>query len=154
MELKPIAVRLVRNPVTKITQDLEALPEEAFTKDWGGCARTIADLIHEIILVNEHVRLTIAGEPLFDWVDEGWIKAPPEMNSKQSILEAFQSASAKVIATVEALDEADLEGKVTTEHGETTRFERCQFMMLHMMYHSGQFNFMQTLLGDNEWHWN
>lgn len=43
--------------------------------------------------------------------------------------------------------------KVTTEHGETDVFERLRFIGLHTWYHSGQLNYMQTLLGASAWHW-
>lgn len=43
--------------------------------------------------------------------------------------------------------------ETVTEHGETDRSERCRFIALHVWYHSGQLNFIQTLLGDDDWHW-
>jgi hypothetical protein len=47
-----------------------------------------------------------------------------------------------------------MEETVEDDQGPSTRYARCQFMALHLWYHSGQLNFMQTLLGDAERHWN
>ncbi len=57
------------------------------------------------------------------------------------------------MATVEGMSSEELNATILTEEGETTRFERCRFMTLHVWYHSGQLNFIQTLLGDDAWHW-
>ena|SRR2546421_9561050 len=134
-------------------QDLQALPEEAFTKSFNSTTRTVADIVYEVNLVNDHVGMALRGEEPFPWPEEGWIKAPEDLRTKAGVISAFENSSQKIIATVEALSEADLEGMVQTEHGERTRFDRCMFMALHMWYHSGQLNYIQTLLGDDGFHW-
>ncbi len=133
-------------------QDLEALPEDAFNRSLGGKARTVADLVCEVNLVNDHIGLTIRNEPLFDWPD-GWITAPEGARTKAAAIESFNSSSQRIIDTVEQMSEEVLAGTIATEHGETDRFERCRFMALHVWYHSGQLNYIQTLLGDDGWHW-
>ena len=134
-------------------KDLEALPEEAFTKCFGSKVRTVADIVHEVNLVNDHVGMVMRGEKPFEWPEGDWIRAPVEFNTKTVIIKAFQDSSNRIIETINSMTEADLEGTVQTEHGERTRFERCRFMTLHIWYHSGQLNFVQTLLGDDGWHW-
>ena len=56
-------------------------------------------------------------------------------------------------ATVEGYSPEAMEAPLTTDEGVTTRAERCRFMTLHGWYHLGQLNFVQTLLGDDAWHW-
>ena len=68
-------------------------------------------------------------------------------------MEAFRVSTESVIATFEALTTDELERSMQTERGETTPFERCRFVTLHLWYHSGQLNYIQTLLGDDAWHW-
>jgi uncharacterized damage-inducible protein DinB len=153
VEIKEIAVNGLRNAYKIFRQDLEALSEDAFNRSLGGKARTVADIVHEVNLVNDHITLTIKGEELFPW-PEGWITAPAGQTTKEATLAAFDASSKKTLETVECFSAEELEEKVSTEHGQTTRFERCRFMMLHLWYHSGQLNFIQTLLGDDEWHWN
>jgi hypothetical protein len=102
--------------------------------------------------VNDHIGLNMRGEPLFDW-PEGWILAPDGARTKNAAIESFKTSSERIIATVEQMSSEELDATIPTEKGETTRFERCRFMTLHVWYHSGQLNYIQTLLGDDAWHW-
>ncbi|MBS1724693.1 MAG: DinB family protein [Armatimonadetes bacterium] len=153
MEVKDIAVNVLKRTVKLFTQDLEALPEEAYTKSFGANARTVADLVYEVDQVNDHIVSTVLGENPPDWSFEGWVRAPEDFQSKEAVIAGFKASTDRAIAMAEGLSEDQMSDKVVTEWGETTKYERCRFMATHMMYHSGQLNFIQTLLGDTEWHW-
>lgn len=133
--------------------DLEALPEEAFGRHFGGKSRTVADIVHEVVLVNDHICLSIEQKPLWEF-PKGWITAPEGSRSKGAVLEAVDKSRIQVLQTVQGLTEGDLAREVVTEWGPTDVYERCRFMAWHVTYHSGQLNFIQTLLGDDQWHWN
>ncbi len=152
MDLKQFVANRVQRSFEILQCDLENLPEEAFSKCFGGKARTVADLVHELNLVNDHIGLTLRGEPLFDW-PEGWITAPEDQRTKESVLSAFQASSAKFKDMVNNFTAQQLEETVVSDGKETTRFNQCLFVSMHNWYHSGQFNFIQTLLGDDGWHW-
>ena len=134
-------------------KDLDALPESAFDHHFGGSARTVADIVYEVNMVNDHIGLTIRGEELFPWPDGGWITAPEHLRTKDVVLESFRVSSAKIVETAKGFTESELDEIVVTEQGEKTRRERIRFITLHLWYHCGQLNFMQSLLGDSEWHW-
>jgi Protein of unknown function (DUF1572) len=153
MDVAQSTIDALKGAASIFLKDLNALPEEAFTKSFGLKVRTVADIVYEVNLVNDHVGTTIRGEVPFEWPHGDWIKAPVGFDNKATIIEAFEKSSQKAIETAESLSEADLESTVQTEHGEKTKFERCRFMALHMWYHSGQLNFVQTILGDDDWHW-
>lgn len=153
MDVKATAVKGFRGARDIFLKDLQALPEEAFFKSFGEACRTVADIVYEVNLVNEHVTLAIREEEQFPWPDEQWIKAPPGLDSKDAIIASFVNSTENVLATLDGYSEAEYETPIREEDGETTRFERCRFMTLHLWYHSGQLNFIQTLMGDSEWHW-
>jgi hypothetical protein len=132
--------------------DLESLPDDAFDKCFGGKSRTVADIVHEVNLVNDHVGLTIRGEELFDW-PKGWITAPESQRTKATVIEAFKKSSEMTMSMVAGFTPEDLEKPITNEHGESNVFHQCRQMTLHLWFHSGQLNFIQTLLGDDTWHW-
>lgn len=152
MEHQTPAAKTFKNARHLFLLDLKALPEEAFTKSFGPATRTVADIVYETNLVNEHVCLTMREEPLFDW-PEGWITAPEDLRTKDVVIAAFEESSQKHFETIASFSKDDLEAPLMNEGKETTRDERCKFMALHMWYHSGQLNFMQTLLGDSGFHW-
>ena len=151
-DTKTIVVKGLTSAFRLMRIDLHALPEDAFDKCFGGKARTVADIVHETNMVNDHVGMVIRGEKPFDW-PEGWIKAPADLRTKESVIAAFEKSAKSALDTVEAFTSEELETPFNTDDGETTRFERFRFMMLHTWYHSGQLNFMQTLLGDDVFHW-
>lgn len=152
MDAKAVAEKGLKRARAIFLQDLEALPEEAFTKNFGGTSRTVADIVHEVNMVNDHAGHQIRGEEPFEW-PEGYIKAPAEWQRKETVITAFERSSQKIVDTVESFTSEEMEAPLQTEDGETTRFDRFRFLTLHMWYHSGQLNFIQTILGDSGWHW-
>ncbi|MEZ0327314.1 MAG: DinB family protein [Fimbriimonas sp.] len=153
MDIHQVAVVGLKRGLTVFLQDLQALPEEAFCKKFGPDTRTVADIVYEVNMVNDHVAMVIRGEKPFDWPEGDFITAPADFCTKDIVIKAFQESSARIAATAEVFSAEELEEPLQTDEGETTRFERCRFMTLHLWYHSGQLNFIQTLLGDRAWHW-
>ncbi|RYG26371.1 DinB family protein [bacterium] len=134
-------------------QDLLALPEEAITKKFSPATRTVADIVYEVNLVNDHVGMIMRGEEPFDWPDGDYVRAPEGFDTKQVVIDAFAESSARIVATAESFSAEKLREPLETDQGTKTRGERCGFMTVHLWYHSGQLNFIQTLLGDAAWHW-
>lgn len=154
MDTKTIAANGLKSACKRFKQDLEALPEEAFTKTFGPATRTVADIVYETNLVNDHIGMVMRGEEPFKWPEELWIKAPEGFCTKAAVIEAFTRSTEKIFATIDSFSSEELESPLETEDGESTRFAQCAHMTLHVWYHSGQLNFIQTLLGDAAWHWN
>ncbi len=152
-DAKAIAVSMLKGSYHLLSKDLEFLPEDAFDRKFGPASRTVADIVYEVNMVNDHVGLTIRGEDLFPW-PEGWIKAPDDFRSKDTVIAGFTQSMEKFIATAEAFSEEEIVHPFKDEDGkEVNRFERCRFVALHNWYHSGQLNFIQTMLGDDSMHW-
>lgn len=78
------------------------MPEEAFTKDLGGKARTVADVVFEVNLVNDHVGMVRRGEERFAWPEGGWIRAPAEFGTKAEVVAAFERSSERIVETAES----------------------------------------------------
>jgi uncharacterized damage-inducible protein DinB len=152
LDIKASALGTLKGAFGIFEKDLNALPAEVYTRCFGGKSRTVADIVYEVNMVNDDIGRNMRGEPMIDW-PEGWITAPENLREKSEVIASFKASTAKILEMVEGYTEEDLEATVTTERGETTRFERCRFMALHVWYHSGQLNFMQTLLGDDGWNW-
>lgn len=147
-----MAVKGLARAIDHFAKDLDALPEDAFDRCFGGKARTVADIVHEVNLVNDDVVRSLRGEPMMDW-PEGWVTAPADQRTKATVTEAFARSSQQALDLANSLTEADMARPIKTEHGETHAFERVRFMATHVMYHSAQLNYIQTLLGDDGWHW-
>ena len=133
--------------------DLEALPEDAFDRRFAPKARTVADIVYEVNLVNDHVGMVIRNETPFEWPGGGWPTAPENLRTKDEVVASFKASSDRIVATAEGFTPEQMAAPLVTEEGTTDRAERCRFMVVHLWYHLGQLNFVQTLLGDDAWHW-
>ncbi|HMS54478.1 MAG TPA: DinB family protein [Fimbriimonadaceae bacterium] len=153
MDMKDLAQKTVESACRVFLADLQAMPDDAFAKKFGDATRTVADIVYEVNLVNAHVCALLRGEDPGAWPDGGWIKAPSDFQDKSTVIAAFEKSQKQILETLEASTAESMADVMKTESGETTRFGRFQFMALHMWYHSGQLNYIQTLLGDDQWHW-
>ncbi|MGC4043376.1 MAG: hypothetical protein QM758_06195 [Armatimonas sp.] len=134
------------------SQDIEALPEEAFARSQGGKARTVADIVHEVNLTNDCLRQHLLGEPVLIRPN-AQTTAPDDLNTKDAVMQSFKTSSGQVIQAVKQLSVAQMEETIPGETGEGTRADHCRAMTVHLWYHSGQLNYIQTLLGDDAMHW-
>lgn len=155
MSAKEAALKAFTGAHGILLKDLNALPEEAITKSWGGKSRTVADIIYEIVQVNQHLGATIRGEDPGAWPFEmgTWITAPADVQSKDAVIASLTAINERLISDIEGSTDEAMAESVVTEHGSAPRIDRYRFLAMHMMYHSGQLNFMQAMLGDDAWHW-
>ena len=133
-------------------QDIENLPEEVFVKSLGGKARTVADIAYEVRLTNERLCRDLLRQPSTD-MPSGWAVAPEELHSKEATLRSFQASAEAVVQILEGMSVEEIEEVVPGVLGEASRADHCRSMTVHLFYHSGQLNFIQTLLGDGDIHW-
>ena len=151
-DAKEIAVKYLKNAYWRFRVDLLAIPEEAIFRSFGGVSRSVADLVFETNQVDKHICQGVRGEVQFEWVD-GWLKAPDSRKTKDDVVAAFTASSEQVIKTFEDMSLEELEAPYEDDGKMTTRIERCRFITFHTDYHSGQLNFIQSLLGDDTFHW-
>lgn len=144
------------NSVTRVyrffTQDLENLPAEVFEKSLGGKARTAADIAYEVRLTNERLSRDLLGQPSTDH-PSGWAIAPEDLRSKEATVASFRTSCEQVVQIIEGMSPEEMEEIVPGVLGDASRADHCRSMTVHLWYHSGQLNFIQTLLGDSDIHW-
>jgi hypothetical protein len=133
-------------------QDLENLPADVFDKSLGGKARTVADIAYEVRLTNERLWRDLQGLPSAEQPN-AWATAPEDIRTKDATIASFQSSCDQVVQLIEQLSLEELEELVPGVLGEASRADHCRSMTVHLWYHSGQLNFIQTLLGDSAIHW-
>ena len=115
------------------------------------------DIVYKVnfsLFVNDYFGALLRGESPtpFD-PSQGWIKAPEDFNQKAAIIAAFDEAAGRVKETVDALSVDDLSAPIPGDEAGRAVYSRASLLSTHLMYHSGQFNYVQTLLGDGDWHW-
>lgn len=133
-------------------QDLENLPDDVFGKSLGGKARTAADIAHEVRITNERLCRDLQRQPSAEQPN-AWVIAPEDVRTKEAAIQSFQTSCEQVLQIIEQMSLEEMEEVVPGVLGEARRADHCRSMTVHLWYHSGQLNFMQTLLGDSDLHW-
>lgn len=154
MDLLESATRSFDQISGMFLKDLDALPQDAFTRHFGGKARTVADIVFEVNDVNDYFGASLRGEKTPEWdMDRGWLRAPEDFNKKEDVIAAFKASTSRLKDTIASFTSEQLDTPIPGEPNGRTYYSRIMFLGMHMMYHSGQLNFAQTILGDDEWHW-
>lgn len=73
----------------------------------------------------------------------------------EAVKSEYGTAMDELIAKVKALDPAELDRPATAPWGEPCPLGRLIFFMgvSHTTYHNGQINYIQSLYGDDKFHW-
>ncbi len=149
------AVKAIEQASKVYLNDLEAMTERQLLESAGGNARVPVDFTFEVALINRRIAARLAGQepPAMPEVD-GWLVAPDELRSKQGISLYLKSACEELTEAAKAIPEAESGKMVGTPGSERPAFALAQFAAMHTMYHDAQLNFIQSLNGDLEMHWN
>lgn len=128
-------------------KDLLAHRPEEFCVAPAGGGRSVADFAYETIYVNRRLIARVKGEPVPPM--NGFPSCPDELRSGEAMAKAMTESVEEFLAAAD-----DPERIIVRPDGtELTVFELGDFMNVHMMYHLGQLNYVQTLYGDQKIHW-
>ena len=134
--------------------DLEAMSDEQIMNSPGGSARKPVDITYEVILVNKMITKRLKGEEPDAWPSEGWITAPEDFSNKEEIVKQFAASVDEVAAQIESRSEDQMLEPIETPNGPSSALKMGSFSAMHIAYHDGQLNYVQSLSGDMEMHWN
>ena len=138
-----------------VANDLNAIPVEKRNVSPGGAGRTPLNIVAECAHVNQrcsqYLKTLVPPDRL----------SPEEREAHLNSFDTAEKALAYLEETAAELAEA-IDGFDDAKWGETTEFPFGRPMTLfgiaelpsvHLMYHDGQLNYIQTLYDDTEVHW-
>lgn len=134
----------------QLLRDLQHTPDDRL--DWApmGKAKTPKQILVECAGAYRWLGAKIRGD---DNADDQWGEVfamdPP---GREETAKLLQDCWAELAAVLDALDESELSKSRQAFWGETTVAELLHFCEWHNTYHSGQLNYIQTLLGDTDMH--
>lgn len=136
-------------------KDIETSTEDMLGKPFGGKARSGYDLIFEVATINRFVAMAASGqnagaEPLDN---TGPMRAPESLQTKEAALENFKASVEEVCEALANCPDERIDTTMQTPFGETPISVMMGIVPVHIMYHSGQLNYIQTLYGDDKFHW-
>jgi hypothetical protein len=133
--------------------DLRSMPDEMLRKRCGGKARTGYDITYELTgMYGTFADLLTARAGEISGPD-GWIKAPAEFQNRDRAMSAFDSALALFLKAFRAYSGDVFSDEYPSPAGPFTPLRMANLAVWHTMYHSGQLNFIQTICGDEQFHW-
>ncbi len=153
MDWKTHIIELVSRSGGHCIKDIEALEEPLLLKTYGGSSRSVADVVTEIVAINKRFLTRMQGGDPGPFKFGEWMVAPDDMKSKAAIIAALTESISQIVALGESSTEAELSAVIETPTGPTSRYDLLLFSAMHMTYHNGQFNYIQTMQGDSEVHW-
>lgn len=134
-------------------KDLEAMTHEMLSANNGGVSRSGYDLACEVTFVNNLVANATKGVDGLPSEVNGWMRAEPEQCDKAKVIEEFRLSVEKAIEGLSLASDETLAKVVDSPLGPTAVIDLARILPVHIMYHSGQLNYIQTLHGDAVFHW-
>lgn len=137
-----------------LINDLKAIAEDKSNASPGGVARTALHIVAECAMVTGFLGKALNGVE---------VQRPPKeereahlnsFDTTEKVLAYLDRETQDLLTVIDGLDESTL-GEVSDKPfgRPMSRFALAEFPALHMMYHDGQLNYIQTLHGDAEMHW-
>lgn len=127
-------------------------PEQQVTSPAKG-GRTAVDILAECAMVNGIIAYHVANSKEgLQTVEE--IKASQAGKDTPEAAVAYLNEQTDILkTTIQSLDPDTLEDKMSPFGFEATRYFMAEFGGVHMCYHDGQLNYIQSLNGDDKVHW-
>jgi len=135
------------------TADINAVPEEQWTKTQGGCTRPANELTADAISLLIWTTNTIKGNSIPS--EEGAMKAlTAEISTRHAAIAKLAEAVDDLASAVAGASDETLNKTVDAPWGmPTPLFMIAQIAASHIWYHDGQLNYIQCLHGDGKVHW-
>lgn len=138
----------------RLIKDLKAIPPDKNGACPGGCARSPLDIVVECGRINRLVGTSLntgKAERMPPEEQETQLKS---LDTCEKALAYLDTETRFLLDAIQNFDEDRL-GDISSDFIRIpmTHFAIAQLPGLHMMYHDGQLNYIQTLFGDDKIHW-
>lgn len=153
LDLKSYSKQNLEDARDRYLEDLSALPDSAFDLSPGGAARSPANFTYEIVCVNRRLATRMRGDDPGPFNPNLWETTPDEFRSRALASQAFSNSTEEFLEVLESIAPEEMEREIPTPSGKTTPFDLAMFCAMHINYHDGQLNYIQSLHGDTSIHW-
>ncbi|MCL4284713.1 MAG: DinB family protein [Fimbriimonadaceae bacterium] len=136
-----------------LQKDLAAMSDQMLANCPGGEARCGFDLVYEMAMVNRLVAGALRGDAGDIPEPQGWVRSPQDYRNKAAAMRDLSDSVEELLSAFATVSEQDLAKEIPTPLGKMPIGQVMSIMGSHLMYHSGQLNYIQTLHGDVAFHW-
>lgn len=156
VRLQDQAVRMTQEALSDLIRAVEALPEEK--RDWkpAESARSALDQLREVALSPQfHRSILVTSQPPAPELHAQLGQQAAQLIDLESCRAAALQATSDLCGAISQVPDAWLEREVTLPFKRAMTVSLADVCFLHYwntVYHLGQVNYLQTLLGDREMH--
>lgn len=158
MRYQDQVVRATQKALDDIVRAAQAVPADKLDWSAGGAARSVLNQMQEIAISGDWF-VPILRDRQVPAFDEHARKESGRLMKENDTLEkcvaAAQAGTSALCRAIAAFPSDALEDELVMPFGGGMRLSMADIMTLHrdnMVYHTGQINFVQLLLGDREMH--
>lgn len=132
--------------------DIQAIPDDKWTASHGGCSKPGNAIVADTVTNLRWTTGILKGESSDAYNHMG--DTISEFADKNAAIVAFQEATAAFSEALKNASDETLNSVVTAPwQAQVPVMILAQISVSHVWYHDGQLNYIQTLLGDGEVHW-
>ena len=151
---KESIIGIIRQGQTFVTKDLKAIPKDKQNSTFGGCTRSALNMVAECGGNCRVMGQILKGEAVGAMTDEARMAHYNSFDTEEKVLAHLNENVEYLIGVVQESDNETFGDDCTGfPYGQMSRFGVAQLPGVHMMYHDGQLNYIQTLLNDEQVHW-
>jgi len=137
-----------------LVNDLKAVPVKAQNVGVSGIGRSPLNIVAECAATNGMIAKFLSGVEAQRPAPEERAKLLASFDTAEKALAYLESETNTLYAAIDGLDVATLSEMSDKPFGRPmSKFAIAEVPALHMFYHDGQLNYIQSLLGDTEMHW-
>ena len=131
-----------------------AIPIDKRAWSPGGVARTTISILQECATFPTFTVLTLANRRMPNEAEIQALVGDVDLKaaSLETLIEVMNRQTEKLVESIKAFPEADLEKEMTFPWGTYTMLGVMGFHYWNNTYHLGQINYLQMILGDAEMH--
>lgn len=133
--------------------DIEAMSDTSLASTGGGTSRCGFDVTYELAGMYSTFADLLANSAGEIVGPKGWVRAPEEFKSKGAASSAFEGSLDKFVNAFQGYKGDVLADQFESPAGPFTPLGMANLAVWHTMYHSGQLNYIQTIHGDDQFHW-
>jgi uncharacterized damage-inducible protein DinB len=142
--IRDVAKQVTMSGAETLCKDTTYIPEEKLAWRPMEHGKSAEMILAEIARSNYEIAAAIRGQSPKEIVIGDFV----------ALKDCVMESAREVCKAIDSLSDADLEGTITMPWG--GMFAASEAILLpanHMVYHDGQINYIQLLLGDTRFHW-
>lgn len=157
MTKKELAKVWIEGSQDSFLRGLRYLPDDALSWSPAATSKSALAITAHVVATNYFFAQTLtdpAGTPPeFSFIDAKTEEVSGQMTDREGAVTHFNQSCEALLAAIAGTSEAQAEGAVNTPFGPKAFASWSLVPATHMDYHSGQLAYIQSILGDDKFHW-